>query len=101
MTQGCGRTLRLDPGGEAFLEHRLLGAGGVVTAEVVTHLSMLGVPGCPGGSGRRRPNALAWMADRERIPAVPWELPAGCGVEPASSYVETTGRGVRFEAGEF
>jgi hypothetical protein len=41
------------------------------------------------------------MADRERIPAVPWELPAGCGVEPASSYVETTGRGVRFEAGEF
>jgi hypothetical protein len=29
------------------------------------------------------------MADRERIPAVVWELPGTCGVEPSSSYVET------------
>jgi hypothetical protein len=29
------------------------------------------------------------MADRDRIPVVAWELPASCGVEPSSFYVET------------
>lgn len=72
-------------------EHRLLGAGGVVTAVVVTDLSTTGVPACPEGPDDRRPNSLAWMADRDRIPVVALELPASCGVEPTSSYVETAG----------
>lgn len=60
-----------------------------MTAAVVTDLSTIGVPACPESPDDRRPNSLAWMADRERIPAVVWQLPASCGVEPASSYVET------------
>ena len=44
---------------------------------------------CPEAPDERRPNSLDWIADRKRIAAVGWELPASCGVEPASSYVET------------
>lgn len=47
------------------------------------------MPTCPEAPDDLRPNSLAWMADRERIPVVVWKLPASCGVEAASSYVET------------
>ena len=60
-----------------------------MTSGLVTDLSTLGAPGCPEAPDERRPNSLAWMADRERIPAVVWELSDSRGVEPASSYVET------------
>jgi hypothetical protein len=60
-----------------------------VTAAVDADLSTIGVPSCPEGPDERRPNSLAWMADRERIPVVAWELAVSCGVEPSSSYVET------------
>ena len=57
-----------------------------VDAELST---IIGVPRSPEASDEPRPSFLAWMADRERIPVVAWELSASCGVEPASSYVET------------
>jgi hypothetical protein len=60
-----------------------------VNAAVVTDLSTAGVLACPEAPDKRLPNPLTWLADRERIPAVVWELRASCGVEPASSYVET------------
>ncbi len=59
-----------------------------MTAGFVTDLSTVDVPACPEVPNEQRLNALAWMADRERIPAVVWEM-AASGVEPASSYVET------------
>jgi hypothetical protein len=60
-----------------------------VTAVVVTDLSTGGVTACPEIPDDRRPNSLAWMTDRERVPVVVWEQPGSYGVEPASSYVET------------
>jgi hypothetical protein len=60
-----------------------------MNAGVVTDLSTTDVPACPEPPDDRRPSSLAWMADREQIPAVAWELRASCGVDPASSYVET------------
>lgn len=70
--------------------YRLHGPGGVVSTEaVVADLSILDASTCPEVPDARRPNSLAWIANRERIPAVVWEVTTSCGVEPTSSYVET------------
>lgn len=45
------------------------------------------VTGCP--EVPNNPGSLAWTADPEPIPSVVGELPATCGFEPTSSYVET------------
>ncbi len=48
------------------------------------------------------PDGSTWLATVDPIPVIAWtDASVIAGFEPTSLYVETTGRGVRFEAGEF